>query len=159
MSTYRRCLPRGGGRQMFTFNWCKAVKVLSIWLTCKPKSIPYDLYLPEVSFARKLLKFVLNQIWGSVAKWLLLLNNFTWKHEQPTTRVLTMFEPSKCCVKRVLVDCLVQVNPACCSNGKSLEERLASSKQNIPTKNQDPHSGFMDKRRFVDKCSIMWILF
>ena len=46
----------------------------------------------------------------------------------------------------------VQVIPVCCSNGKSLEERLASSKQNIPTKIQDTQSDFMDNRR-LDKCS------
>jgi len=42
-----------------------------------------------------------------------------------------------------------KANPVCCSNGKSLEERLASSKQSILSKNQDTHSGFMDNRRSI----------
>ena len=42
----------------------------------------------------------------------------------------------------------------CCSNGKSqLEERLASSKQNILAKKQDTYSDFIDERRYVGKCT------
>ena len=80
MSTYRRCPLRGGGKQTTVHfdaklyksfrhksNLCKK-NVNLIWLACKLKWIPYDLYLPEVSFTRKLLKLVLNQLMGKCSK-------------------------------------------------------------------------------------------
>lgn len=47
---------------------CVKKNVNLIWLACKLKWIPYDLYLPEVSFTRKLLKLVLNQLMGKCSE-------------------------------------------------------------------------------------------